>query len=96
MAIFKFSPSELQKASGEIHEHAASFRDNAKKIFDTVEKMRASDYLSPEAMVLAEKIESYKEDIEKMAKKFDEYSEFLHNSVNVVESTQDELSARFK
>ena len=55
--------------------------------------MVTSSYLSPEAVVLARKIESYRDDLNKMARTIEDYGRFCANAgAQVVRNQENVIS----
>lgn len=61
MSVFGADPGQLMAKGGQMEEQADSFRTNKIELFATIDKMCESDYVSPEAKVIGQKIKSYDE-----------------------------------
>ena len=61
-------------------------------LYATVDKLASSDYVSPEATVLANRIKAYKMDLVKIRNVMASYGAFCQGTSNDVETNQDTLS----
>jgi len=91
MGKFVVNPEILRAKGNEILNEAQDFKGNAEKVFSTVHEMVNSDYLSPEARAMANKIESYKDDLNRMFSAMTDYGTFCLNASNRVIRNQDDI-----
>ncbi len=94
MGVFSISPVELSASGKKLLENAESFKTNSENIFKTVDEMVHSDYISPEAMAIANQIYSYSEDLTRMCKTIARYGQFCITSSGKIETTQDDIISR--
>ena len=94
MGVFSISPVELTASGKKLLENAESFKTNSDNIFKTVDEMVQSDYISPEAMAIANQIYSYKDDLARMCSTINRYGSFCITSSGKIEITQDEIISR--
>ena len=94
MGVFSISPVELSASGKKLLENAESFKTNSENIFKTVDEMVHSDYISPEAMAIANQIYSYSEDLTRMCKTIARYGQFCITSSGKIEATQDDIISR--
>ena len=66
MTKFGMDPIQLRRIGDNILTQSQNFGQNADKIFQTVQEMVNSNYLSPEALAMAREIEKYKDDLNSM------------------------------
>ena len=88
MGRFVANPQMLKIKGQEIENQSQQFAQNVEKIYSTVEEMIRSDYLSPEAKAIAEEIKSYRNDLNAMTRKIDDYGKFCLNASNKVMRNQ--------
>lgn len=91
MGRFVASPDVLKAKGTELTTQADLFAKNVKTIYETVNKMVNTDYLSPEAKAIAAEMELYKDDLNKMAKTIYEYGNFCLGASSKVLINQDEI-----
>ena len=84
MGRFVANPQILKAKGDEILNQAQQFAQNVEKIYKTVEEMVSSDYLSPEAKAIADEIRSYRDDLNAMTRKIDDYGKFCINASNKI------------
>lgn len=94
MGVFSISPVELSASGKKLLENAESFKTNSENIFKNVDEMVHSDYISPEAMAIANQIYSYSEDLTRMCKTIARYGQFCITSSGKIETTQDDIISR--
>lgn len=93
MGRFVANPQILRIKGESLENQAQQFAVNVEKIYKTVEEMISSDYLSPEAVAIANEIKSYREDLNAMTRKISNYGVFckrasdkvLRNQVNIID-----------
>lgn len=96
MGKFIANPDMLAAKGNGIIEQAMLFRRNVEKIYNTVHELTNSDYLSPEAVAIGNQIQTYKTDLETMAKIIEEYGVFCKNSGNSVIKNQQIITEGIK
>lgn len=94
MGVFSISPVELTASGKKLLENSETFKTNSENIFKTVDEMIHSDYISPEAMAIANQIYSYSDDLERMCKTIGRYGQFCITSSSKIEATQDDIISR--
>ena len=86
---FVADPTALRQKGNDIIGKAGEFRSNTNKIYSTVQEMINSNYLDPAASAIAHEIESYQEDLSKMAQVIEEYGNFCVSASGAVIKNQD-------
>lgn len=94
MGVFSISPVALTASGKKLLENAESFKNNSDNIFKTVDEMIHSDYISPEAMAIANQIYSYSDDLTRMCNTISRYGQFCITSSGKIETTQDDIISR--
>ncbi len=82
--LFVADPVVLKKECIKIGDGADMFVENNKKIFSTVREIMSSSYISPAARAIGEKILSFQDELDAMAKVQRGYSNFLGKASNTV------------
>ncbi len=91
MGRFVANPDVLRAKGTELISQADLFAQNVNTIYENVHKMVNTDYLSPEAKAIANEIETYKDDFNKMAKVISDYGKFCLDASNKVLTNQDNI-----
>ena len=65
---FVADPYTLRNKGSEIIDKSQEFGENINKIYQTVNEMINSNYLDPAARAIAQEIETYRDDLDKMTK----------------------------
>lgn len=86
---FVASPDVLRTKGQELVNQAELFANNVAKIYESVNKMVNTDYLSPEAKAIANDINSYKNDLDIMTNTIRQYGNFCLNASNKVINNQE-------
>ena len=94
MSRFIANPQILRVKGEEVESQAQQFAQNVEKVYSTVEEMVNSDYLSPEAKAIADEIRSYREDLNAMTRKIQNYGAFckkastkiINNQMNIIDN----------
>ena len=94
MGVFSISPVELTASGKKLLDNAVTFKTNSENIFKTVDEMIHSDYISPEAMAIANQIYSYSDDLTRMCQTIARYGKFCITSSSKIEATQDDIISR--
>lgn len=92
MGTFTASPDAIRTKGNQIVELAEEFTNNMNKMYATIDKLVNSDYVSPEARVLANRISTYKADLINIRNVMAQYGTFCQGTSNDVETNQDNLS----
>ena len=90
---FAASPEILRSEGQKLINLSNSFSSNTTAIYNSVNKMVTTDYLSPEAKVIAAKINTYKEDLNLMIKTINEYGTLCLRTGNKVDENQENLTS---
>ena len=96
MGKFTADPDVLRLKGDQIIDQSLQFKKNVEKIFNTVNEMVHSNYLSPEAVAIAREIESYRNDLDMMTRIIDQYGNFCKIASNKVIRNQDDVIAGIK
>lgn len=88
---FVASPEILRAKGQELVSQSELFANNVTKIFESVNKMVNTDYLSPEAKAIANDINSYKNDLDIMTNTIRQYGNFCINAGNRVINNQEDI-----
>ena len=91
MGKFTADPEIIRAEGNKIMDQSQLFRQNTKKVFDTVNEMTSSDYLAPEARAIAEEIRSYSGMLNEMAQVIEDYAVFCGNTSASVVNNQDNI-----
>ena len=91
MGRFVADPDVIRAKGRELVNHAVVFDENVKKVYQTIQKMIDSDYLSHEAVAIAKEIEGYRIDLDTMTKTINKYGVFCINSSASVVRNQDDI-----
>lgn len=92
MGRFVAAPEIIRSYGNKIVGLAEEFNTNMNSLYATVDKLASSDYVSPEATVLANRIKAYKMDLVKIRNVMASYGAFCQGTSNDVETNQDTLS----
>lgn len=92
MGTFVAAPEIIRSYGNKIVGLAEEFNTNMNSLYATVDKLASSDYVSPEATVLANRIKAYKMDLVKIRNVMASYGAFCQGTSNDVETNQDTLS----
>lgn len=94
--IFTADPALMNQRGGKIINQAEQFRTKIDAIYSKVDEMVNNDYLSPEAKVIAEKIYSYRDNMNTLQKTINEYGTFLRNASSQVVKNQEDIISGIK
>lgn len=94
MGVFSISPYELAASGKKLSDNAESFATNSENIFKAVDEMIHSDYISPEAMAIANQIYSYSEDLKRMCNTISRYGKFCVTASGKTLQNQEDIIAR--
>lgn len=89
MLKFVADPGTIRTKGIEIDKQAEQFSKNVESIYNTVEQMVNSDFLSPDARAIAEEIKGYKGDLIAMTRAIREYATFCSNTSNKIIRNQE-------
>jgi len=73
-----------------------SFKEDIETVYTTLEDMISKDYLSKEAMAIADKIKSQRQDLENMAKVINQYGNFSIQAGNKVFENQENIISEIR
>ena len=91
--MFVADPEQIRLIGNKILDEANQFKQNYEKIFTTVNEMVASDYLSPDARVLAEVINSRRQELSMMYNTMLDYGNYcLKTSNSVIRNIETNIS----
>lgn len=91
MGKFGANPEIIRAKGNEVLEESRRFAQNVDKVYQTVNEMINSDYLSPEALAMANEIQSYKDDLVKMTRIIEQYGQFCLNTSSKVIRNQETI-----
>ena len=91
MGRFVASPEVLHASGQKMLGQSEQFAQNNQKIYQTVQKMVNTNYVSPEAKAIANEIFSYKEDLDKMTRTISHYGSFCVNASSKVIQNQENI-----
>ena len=94
MGRFTADPPVLSEEGNKMKGISQSCIDEVEKVYETLDSMVHNDYLSPEARVLLEKIESKKQDLINMAKVMEEHGDFAVSAAHTVTQNQENISSK--
>lgn len=77
---FVGDPDVLIPKGNEMKGMSAGFNEEIEKVYNTIEQMVATEYLSPEAKAIKEEIDKYKADLLDMGKTMGEYGQFADDA----------------
>ena len=96
METFVADPITIKTKGDQILGLVDSFTDNMNKLYATIEQMINSDYLSPEAYVLANEIKKYKVELNNIRNIMANYGMFRQGTSNQVVNNQEDLSQEMR
>ena len=93
---FNANPDVLRAEGNSINDKAQQFGQNIEKIYATVEEMIGSSYLSPGSRAIANQIQTYRDDLNKMARVINDYGDFclfsdhavVNNEQNIIDNAK--------
>ena len=91
MGKFVADPPILIREGIGMNAISQSFKEEIERVYTTLEDMISKDYLSPEALAIANKIQSKRPDLDTMAKVIEEYGGFSINAGNKVFDNQQDI-----
>ena len=89
MGKFIADPEILIPKGNEIKGISGEFNANIAKVYDTIDHMVQTEYISPEAMEIKKEIDNRRKDLEDMAKVINQYGDYCISSGNKVIDNQD-------
>lgn len=96
MGKFIADPEILIKEGTGIIGISDEFIANVNDTYDTLDNLVANEYMSPEAIAIKKEIDTYREDLEKMATVINDYGRFCVNSGEKVIKNQDGIIDEIK
>lgn len=88
---FLADPISLDDNGTKLQGKSVEFGEDVTAIYNTVEDMIVNDYISKEAVEIGRKIESFKPDLDLLAKTINDYGVFLKKTANAVRNNQDNI-----
>ena len=88
---FTADPIVLDSKGKALLDEAISFKKEVDRVYECVHEMANSSYLSPESMALANKIDTFRDDLVSMGNLIDNYGKFCISSSRKVMRNQDEI-----
>ncbi len=94
MGRFTADPPVLIREGIGIKEVDSSFDPTVEDVYTIIDELISKDYLSPEALKIANKIRDKKPTLKNMAKTIDQYGEFGIHAGNKVIDNQERISSQ--
>lgn len=94
--LFVADPVILKQEGNKLDDLTTRFNENVESIYNTVEEMLSTSYVSPAARELGQKILSYKGDLDNMTKAMAGYANYCHNASSKVAQNEDKIVDSFK
>lgn len=91
MGRFVASPEVLDANGQRMIGQSEEFARNVDNIYQTVQKMVNSNYVSPEAKAIANEIYSYREDLDRMTRTIGYYGDFCRKASSKVIQNQENI-----
>lgn len=91
MSTFKIRPEELHLIGQQIIDESMAFGQNVKKIYENIDEMTSKSYLSNEAIVIANKIKSYQQNLINMTRIIENYGIHCQKSAKIMVETQNSI-----
>lgn len=88
---FLSDPVALRQEGNKEKEQSEQFDQMVKKIYSTLDQMLSSDYLSPAARAIGERIRSKRNDLDEMTKIINEYGEYCLMTANTVNKNEQNI-----
>lgn len=88
---FVAQPDVLKLEGNSILDKSQRFTNDVDKIYSTINELVQSSYVSPAAKEIARQIESYKDDLEAMAKTIGNYGNYCVKSANVISRNEENI-----
>ena len=85
---FVGDPEVLIPKGNEMKSLGSEFNEEIVKVYDTIEQITASEYISPEAKKIKEESDKCRVHLEEMAKTISEYGQFSENAGNKIIKNQ--------
>ena len=86
---FVGDPEVLLPKGNNMKGYSTEFTNEITSVYNTLDNMVASEYISPEAKGIKEEIETYKVDLENMAKVINQYGDYCVGAANKIINNQD-------
>ena len=91
---FVAQPDVLRAEGNSILGKSEEFVKNVDEIYSTINEMLQSSYMSPAAAAIAKDIETYKEDLQKMARTINNYGNYCVKSANTINRNEENILDR--
>ena len=88
---FVAAPDVLRMEGNSILDKGQQFGQNVEKVYATIAEMTGTDYLSPAARAIANQIETYKDDLDKMTKIINDYGQYCLTASNTVDKNEQNI-----
>ena len=95
MSLFKGDTRAIKQEGDKLEDLTNSFNQNVKNIYENVEKLLTTSYVSPAARELGEKILSYRDDLDNMTKTMKDYTDFCHFASAEIAKTDRDIADNF-
>lgn len=89
--VFVADPTVLEQNGRKVIENSEAFKDCVTEIYNIVDQMITSDYVSREAAEIGRKVESYQPDMDNLARAIGDYGRFLDRASVIVRNNQDDI-----
>lgn len=94
MGRFGANPDVLHKKGMEFISHAENFDMKVAEIYNSVNRMVTSSYVSPEAAAMGRKIENYRDDLIQLTRMLNAYGNYCINASKTVVANQENIISR--
>ena len=91
MGKFVVSPDVLRSKGMEFLQHAENFDMKVAEVYQSVNQMVNSSYVSPEAAAIGRQIESYRDDLMQMTRMLSSYGNYCLNASKKVITNQENI-----
>ena len=93
---FTADPEDLRREGQKLVEDSERFDHNIVTVYETLDEMLSSSYLSPAARELGRKIGEYRDTLEDMRKTINQYGTFCQTASSKVIANEDNIVSTFK
>ena len=91
MGKFVADPPVLIREGIGMNTISQSFTEDIEKVYTTLDDMISKDYLSPEALEIARKIQGQRQELDNMARVINQYGDFSIHAGNKVINNQENI-----
>ena len=92
---FVADPMVLRREGQKLVEQGERFDHNVVTVYETLDEMLSSSYLSPAAQALGTKILSYRDTLDEMTKTINQYGTFCQTASSKVTANEDNIIDTF-